>query len=246
MRNFLLFLVLATTLVANDKYAIQVLSVKNKASISEDFLGRVNKVSMPSRGMKGQNGYYKVYYGGIKTYKSAALILPYIQANVSADAFILKEKEVALSAHKEQTMYLAAKKPKIEKVEIVGSQSKIAKAKENWRLQKLKIKTAKSDVAQTVKSKRENTKVGVQAVKTKSVTNKVNVRAVKPQMQVKPPRMLAVEITGPQDRLAQANENMANEMNLALCKQVKKSRRIQEISEAVAFYASSSYHTFNK
>lgn len=242
MRNFLLFFILATTLVANDKYAIQVLSVKNKASISEDFMRKVNKVSMPSRGMKGESGYYKVFYGGIKTYKSAALILPYIQANVSRDAFILKENKVVSTAHRESSESTSTK-PKIEKVTIAGPQDKLIKAKEKWRFQKLKINKAQvaknptptKTQAAMARSKTAGTKVA----KSKQV-------ALEPKAKVKKATVQKVEILEPQDMPMQANQSMMDEMDIALCKKVKKSKRQKEIAEAVAFYASSSYYTFNK
>lgn len=253
MRIFSLFLILAATLVANDKYAIQVLSVKNKASISEDFMAKVNKISMPSRGMQGENGYYKVFYGGIKTYQSAALILPYIRANVSEDAFILKEKEVAFSAYKEPSAKSMAIKPEIEKVTIVGPQEKIA-AKENWRFQKLKIKPAKSDMVQAAKmaksTQSESSPVKKHSVKKQATDAKVAKTAVATTSQtkakVKNSEVEKVELVGPQDMPMQANEKIMDEMDLALCQQVKKSKRKEEIAEAVAFYAGSPYYSFNK
>jgi len=138
MRKFLLFLILAMTVIGNDNYAIQVLSVKDKTSITPEFMQKVNEVSMPSQGLQCKNGSYKIYYGGIKTHKAATMILPYIREKISKDAYVLKEKDVASSADtpsaiKKQIFAALVPKPKeVKPIAIQGNQDIRMRVDKAW------------------------------------------------------------------------------------------------------------------
>lgn len=239
MRNFLLFLVLATTLVANDNYAIQVLSAKDKNSITSGFMAKVNAVSMPSRGVKGKDGYYKVYYGGIKTYMSAAVVLPYIRDNVSGDAFILKEKDVSTSVHKRQVLASAKKKPMPTKVKIP------AKMKIHAKMQKRAIRPVFKGIPANAKSKMTAKQVEVAEAKSKIRSKKSEMAKAKIEaIEILGPVATASPVATPMAAVIQEERPSCEETQLY--RSNRKSKRVLEIAEAIAFYDSSPHYKFNK
>ncbi len=69
------------------KYSIQVLSVKDKRSITDLFMHKLKSVNM-SHMQKRIDGQYKVLIGDFHTYKAAASTLPLVREKVNTEAFI--------------------------------------------------------------------------------------------------------------------------------------------------------------
>jgi len=93
MLRFLSILILTSALSAAElRYAIQVLSVKDKGSISDAFMAKVKGSSMPFT-QKHAKGRYKVFLGEFKSYESAALSLDFVRKKVEKSAFITRMED---------------------------------------------------------------------------------------------------------------------------------------------------------
>lgn len=69
------------------KYSIQVLSVKDKRSITDLFMSKLKSVNM-SHMQKYIDGQYKVLIGNFDTYKAASSRLPLVREKVNTEAFV--------------------------------------------------------------------------------------------------------------------------------------------------------------
>ena len=117
MRNFLWLILLAPLLWAEARYSIQVLSVKKKSSITEEFMQRVKKISLPYT-QKHIDGYHKVFIGEFQTRAAAASVLAKVRESVQANAFITVEREgpVLKPRQKMQQAMLMAKARTLKKM----------------------------------------------------------------------------------------------------------------------------------
>ena len=112
MRIFLwlvLFMVLAN---ADVKYAIQVLSAKEKKAITAEFMAKVSAMRMGQR-VKYIDGEYKVFMGDFQSKAEASSRLLEVQEKVSQDAFIaevMQKSELKADAKMQQMMVLAQAK----------------------------------------------------------------------------------------------------------------------------------------
>lgn len=89
MQILFLWMLLAATLLAQDKYSIQVLSVENKVSITQDFMQTVKQTGMAYT-QTMSDGKYRVYLGAFSSKEDARKALKGIQREVSKDAFVCK------------------------------------------------------------------------------------------------------------------------------------------------------------
>jgi len=149
MRIFLCLMLLMPMLNADMKCAIQVLSVKEKRSITSEFMGKVSAMRM-GQTVKYIDGEYKVFVGDFQSKEEASSHLPEVQEKVSKDAFvamIMREPRLKAEAKMQQMMVLAqakllqaskqetpahapdkpveVKKDKVDTVDIPGPQEKV-------------------------------------------------------------------------------------------------------------------------
>jgi len=110
MLRFLSILILTSVLSATElRYTIQVLSVKDKDSISDAFMAKVKGSSMPFT-QNRVKGRYKVFLGEFRSYESAALSLASVRKKVEKSAFITRmESRYSLNPKQkmQQAMLLA-------------------------------------------------------------------------------------------------------------------------------------------
>lgn len=92
MRSVLLFLILTVFIQAEDRYCIEVLSVKDKASISQELMGKVTKMRMP-HSVKYIDGHYKVFLGKFETREAAKPVLDEVRKNISEEAIVTLYQE---------------------------------------------------------------------------------------------------------------------------------------------------------
>jgi len=128
MKIILSILVLATMVFAETKYSVQVLSVKNKDSITKEFMKKVDAVDMPYTNHHiGE--WYKVLVGNFDTYTKAKDCLPKLRNKIASDSFITKGMavlELDPKAKMQQAMLMAKSKSlspedikKVEKTESI-------------------------------------------------------------------------------------------------------------------------------
>jgi hypothetical protein len=97
---------------ADMKCAIQVLSVKEKRSITSEFMGKVSAMRM-GQTVKYIDGEYKVFVGDFQSKEEASFQLPEVQEKVSKDAFvamITREPRLKAEAKMQQMIVLAQAK----------------------------------------------------------------------------------------------------------------------------------------
>ena len=112
MRIFLWLILLIPLLNADVKCTIQVLSVKEKASITPEFMAKVNAMRMGQR-VKYSDGEYKVLIGDFPTKAEASSHLSEVREKVSKDAFvaiITQKTQLKADAKMQQMMVLAQAK----------------------------------------------------------------------------------------------------------------------------------------
>ena len=149
MRIFLWLMLLIPLLNADVKCTIQVLSVKEKASITPEFMAKVSAMQM-EKTIKYIDGKYKVFIGDFKTKDEASSHLSAVREKVSQDAFvamitqktplkadakmqqmIVLAQAKLLQASKQETSVPQADKPvktkeeKVNTVDILGPKDKI-------------------------------------------------------------------------------------------------------------------------
>jgi len=90
MQVLLLLMFLTVTLFAQEKYSIQVLSVENNASITQDFMQKVKQTGMPYTIQTMKNAKQRICLGEFTKRKEADKVLKEIQRQVSKDAFVCK------------------------------------------------------------------------------------------------------------------------------------------------------------
>lgn len=110
MRTFLwMVMLMSVSYAAPQTYSIQVLSVDDKASVTQAFLDKINATGM-SYTQKSIDGELRIYMGEFPDKKTATSVLPEVREKVSKDAFICEtEGAVALSAQQkmQQAMLMA-------------------------------------------------------------------------------------------------------------------------------------------
>lgn len=112
MRFFLWFIMLAVLSNADVKYAVQVLSMKDKDALTAEFMAKLSQFEMPHE-VKHIDGDYKVLMGDFQTEKEAASHLLEIREKVSPDAFVTAveiKTELKAEAKMQQMMVLAQAK----------------------------------------------------------------------------------------------------------------------------------------
>jgi hypothetical protein len=105
-------MLLIPMLNADMKCAIQVLSVKEKRSITPEFMGKVSAMRM-GQTVKYIDGEYKVLVGDFKNKEEASSHLPEVREKVSKDAFVImvtREPRLKAEAKMQQMMVLAQAK----------------------------------------------------------------------------------------------------------------------------------------
>ena len=112
MRFFLCLMLFIPLLNADMKCAIQVLSVKEKRSITPEFMGKVSAMRM-GQTVKYIDGEYKVLVGDFQNKEEASSHLPEVREKVSKDAFVImvtREPRLKAEAKMQQMMVLAQAK----------------------------------------------------------------------------------------------------------------------------------------
>jgi hypothetical protein len=105
-------MLLIPMLNADMKCAIQVLSVKEKRSITPEFMGKVSAMRM-GQTVKYIDGEYKVLVGDFQNKEEASSHLPEVREKVSRDAFVImvtREPRLKAEAKMQQMMVLAQAK----------------------------------------------------------------------------------------------------------------------------------------
>ncbi len=92
MRIFLL-MIISLSLMAEIRFSIEVLSVKDKHEISDAFMEKVNETELPFTSYYSK-GNYRVLLGDFESMEEAKKILPDVQTKVSKKAFITREIDV--------------------------------------------------------------------------------------------------------------------------------------------------------
>ena len=87
MRILFLSLLLALFLQAEERYCIEVLSTKEKATITPELMEKVTKMRMP-HSVKFIDGQYKVFLGKFDTREAAKPVLDEVRKSISEDAVI--------------------------------------------------------------------------------------------------------------------------------------------------------------
>jgi hypothetical protein len=93
MRKFLLLVIMTAALTAQERYAIQVISAENEASITKAFVAKIKQLSAPYV-QKRIAGKHKVFVGDFHNYETARAYLYEVRKKVCRGAFIVKEKEL--------------------------------------------------------------------------------------------------------------------------------------------------------
>jgi len=108
MRSVLWFLILTLSLQAQERYCIEVLSTKDKASITRELMDKVVKMSLP-HSVKYLDGEYKVFLGNFETREAAEPVLEKVRKDISEEAIvsIYQEKKRASELNPKATMQQA-------------------------------------------------------------------------------------------------------------------------------------------
>ena len=93
MRIFLLFFLILSFAKAQDDYNIQVLSVKNKSSITDEFIAKIKKSKMTYKTVE-VDGWRKVKVGSFKDYKGAKKRLKLTKKCIAKDAFVSRNQTI--------------------------------------------------------------------------------------------------------------------------------------------------------
>lgn len=116
MKYFVFILAFSLSLLAQEKYTIEVLSMEHNASISPEFMTKVHKHGLPYV-KKDVDGELKVYIGEYKSKEAAESALKEIQSKISKDAFVCESKAQPLtSQQKMQQAMLMAKARTLKKM----------------------------------------------------------------------------------------------------------------------------------
>ena len=140
-------------LFAQERFSIEVICVKDKSSISDAFMQKVNETDLPFTTHHVQDKYH-VIVGDFVSIEEAKATLPKIQEQVSKDAFVTTGmSEVVLDPQKKmiQTMVLAqARALKASKEEPVQTQEIEGLTQENPKQKKSMKKVEKEKVSEEV------------------------------------------------------------------------------------------------
>ncbi|MDF1879832.1 SPOR domain-containing protein [Sulfurimonas sp. MAG313] len=89
MKFSIIILILCMSVFADTRYAIQVISVKNSHSITQELIQKIKDTKI-SYTQDKSGGLYHIYMGSFSTWKDALSSLSMIRRKVSSDAFICK------------------------------------------------------------------------------------------------------------------------------------------------------------
>lgn len=92
MRKVLLLAMMISALYSQERYAIQVISADNEASITKAFIAKIKQLSAPYV-QKRVEGKYKVFVGDFHNYETARAYLYEVRSKVNRGAFVVKEEE---------------------------------------------------------------------------------------------------------------------------------------------------------
>lgn len=93
MKYFLIIIAFSLSVFAAEKYAIQVISVEDNTSITDEFMQKITKTGLPYS-EKEIEGERRVYVGKYKTQEEADLALENVRKDVSKDAFVCEQGKV--------------------------------------------------------------------------------------------------------------------------------------------------------
>jgi len=150
---YLLFLFTSVLSAAEAGYCIQVLSVKEQASITDAFMDKIKAIPIVYT-QKKENEHYTICVGGYKTYVEASSELATIREQIHPDAFIVRvEDETVLQPQQkmQQAMLMAQARTllKMKKEEVEVSETeletvepiKVAELQEKIVIEKIETKT---------------------------------------------------------------------------------------------------------
>jgi len=131
MRIFLSILMMGLSLMAVDKFSIEVLSVEDKSEISDTFMEKINELDLPFT-THHTEGNYRVLLGDFVSVEEAKKVLPRVKEQINEKAFITTGMAVVAINPKEKMIKAmimaqarALKVSKDETMEVKGPQEEM-------------------------------------------------------------------------------------------------------------------------
>jgi len=126
MKVFFILLLINILVVAQETYSIQVISVKEKVAVTDEFMQKISDMGTPFCEESLDNE-YRIYVGEFLTKEDATSALSEVRSEISKDAFVCEQAKTSMQTpeQKMQQAMVMAKARSLESMSKVKVEEKV-------------------------------------------------------------------------------------------------------------------------